>query len=154
VRDIYRGHLDQKVVGTGQSPNGQYLRSIEHLLLEGPYRQGGLGAQPHADHCSQGPTEPSGIHIGVPARNDPSVTQGANAFKASRLGDPHRFGEILVGQAGVPLQEPNKRQVDRVEAPLLIVHEARLRGQTGAGAPYAYPPESMGQWVPSPGSTT
>jgi len=119
---VAHGHVNQEVVAPGHVEDASNLGQLGHVVAEGVHDVSRVLAQADRDHGLEPDAERAGFDIRVVAPQDPEAGETPHPFETGGRRHANRFGQTIVCDASILLQNPQNGEVDSVEM-VLYLHE-------------------------------
>ena len=114
--------MNQEIVAPGHVEDTSNLGELDHVVAEGVHDVSRVLAQADRDHGLETDAERAGIDIRVVAPQDTEAGESAHPFETSGWRHANRFGQTIVCDTSILLQNRQNGEVDSVEM-VLNLHE-------------------------------
>jgi hypothetical protein len=115
VVGVAHGHVNQEIVTPGHVENASNLRQLRNVIAEGVHDVSRVRPQTDRDHGLEPDAERAGFDISVVAPQDPEAGESAHPFETGGWRHANRFGQTVVCDASILLQNHQNGEVDSVE---------------------------------------
>jgi hypothetical protein len=112
---VAHGHVNQEVVAPGHVEDASDLRQLRNVVAEGIHDVSRVFPQADRDHRLEPDAERAGFDIRVVASQHPQARETPHPFETRGRRHANRFGQTIVCDASILLQNRKNGEVDSVE---------------------------------------